>query len=755
VVDAQIITGYDASLKAKSMVLSYAYPIETGSFTVWGLDWLQGGMQVHLVEENIGIDGDYTIIALTMQWEDASFVRYEAQFGAAKPDLETVLRLLDQRTKWATSNVPVSTVTPGPPPAGSVTDASIAPGGLSAAVINSVNATTIQGQINANQIGGVNANAIIGSIQSNQIASVNAGAIVGVLSANQIGTVNAAAIQGSIQAGQIGTVNAGSIQGVIVSTQLANQIIDNLGKYADALRPIQMIKVGDPWPPVMPNPNFPPNSFFYYQPDGNFYQVNAAGTGWAVNNNPQGSMMSFFNIGAMRAQSIIGLILAAQINTITAGQITGTIQASQIGTVNASAISGGIQANQIATVNANSIQGTITATQIATVTAGQITGTISASQIGTITAGQITGTLAYNQIGSINAATITIGQLVDSQIAGMSGAKLNIGTVTSDKFIGYGIDIGGGTNLPARLRVMQNGVVVAQSGLLSEVGIAAYGGWFQLFGAGGTSYSNAPIYTDASGNLFIRSANMNGSTLSGPSLTNPSINVSGQIYTSPSTFDATYSTLAWINEQSPDKTSFISRGLVFYYNNSKIGSLVRSPNGGYVEMELLGAAYVLINGSGGVRSDAGYSVGATRVINSSGQFAGGVSTNSSIFTSSTVQANGGYYVGGTQVINSSGQLTAAINVSTNIVTSGNVQASGGYLVGGTTVINSSAQFVGSGVLCSGGVGAAGFNPTGYTGYTGNVTFRDGNGNVCNVWINGVNQGALQLHFQGGVFVGLV
>jgi hypothetical protein len=754
-VDDSIITGYDAALRAKSIVLQYAYPIETGAFTIWGPDGLECGMQVHILEENVGINGDYTIIALTMQWQDASLVRYEVQFGAARPDLETILRLLDQRTKWKTSNVPVSQVSPGPPPPGSVTDASIAAPGLSASSIQSVSAGTIQGQINAGQIGTVSATAIIGSIQANQIAAVNAGAIVGVIASNQIGSVSASVIQGSIQAGQIGTVNAGSIQGVVVSSQLADQIVNNLAKYADALRPVQIIKVGDPWPPAMPNSNFPPNSFFYYQPDGNFYQVNAAGTGWTVNNNPQGSMMSFFNIGMMRANSIVGLILAAQINSITAGQITGQVQANQIGAVNASAISGQIAASQISTVNAGSIQGTIAATQIATITAGQITGTISAGQIATVTAGQITGSIAYTQIGSVNAATITIGQLNDSQISGMSGAKLTIGTVDSTKFNGFSIDIGGGTNLPARMRVLQSGTVVAQLGLLSEVGIAAYGGWFQLFGAGGTAYSNAPIYTDAGGNLFIRSANMSGSTLSGASMSNPSINVSGQIYTSPSTFDATYSTLAWINEQSPDKTSFISRGLVFYYNNSKIGSIVRSPGGGYLELECaVGGAYVLINGSNGVRSDLGYSVGSTRVINSSGQFTGGVSTGSSISTSSSITASSGYFGGTFQgsSVSVSGSCTASSGYfggtfqGSGVSVSGSCQASGGYTGG---------AFTGAGVQCpSNGIGGLGFNPTGWSGQTYNIAWRDNAGNPLELWINGSNQGQVQLRVVGGVVVGL-
>ncbi len=569
VVDTQITTSWDASLRAKSMVLKYANPLESGSFTIWK-DGLALGQQVQITENNLGISGAYIIRQMTMAWEDQETVRYDCQFGAAQPDLETVLRLMAQRTAWSSALAVTGTSIPAP---GSVSDASIVPGGLSASVINSVNANTILGSINAGQI-----------------SSVNAGAILGQVNASQIATVNASTIQGAIQAGQIGSVNATTIQGVVVSSQLADQIINNLAKYADTLRPVPMLST----PPALPNPNNPPNSFFYYIPDGHFYQINAAGTSWTVNDNPQGSLMTFYHIGAISANSIIGLIVAAQIQSITAGQITGQIQAGQIGAVNASSINGSIQANQIAAVNATAIQGTLQANQIAAVNASAISGTIQSGQI-----------------GSINAATITIGQLVDSQISGMSGAKLLVGSVGSDKFNGFSIDVGGLSNMPGRIRVFNGGgTVTAQLGYLGEVGTAAYGGWFQLFGAGGTSYANAPIYTDAGGNLFIRNPSLSNASLSGGTISNPSFSINGQIYTSPTNFDATYGSLAMTNEQSPDKTSFISRGLVFYYNNSKIGSVVRSPSGGWVELEFPTPGYVLISGSNGgtVRADGGFGV---------------------------------------------------------------------------------------------------------------------------------------------------
>jgi len=791
VVDDQIVTGWDAALRAKSMVLTNAYPIESGSFAVWGLDGLACGMQVHITEENIGIDGDYIIRALTMQWVDPETVAYTAQFGSAQPDLETVLRLLDQRTRWKTSNVPVTVSTPGPPPPGSVTDASIAPPGLSASSIQSVSASTIIGTIDAGQIGSVNANTIIGQLTADQIGAVNAGSIVGVLSAGQIGSVNASAIQGvitasqigsvnataisgqvqanqiaavnaasitgqiaasqissvnatsisgSITAGQIGSVNAATINGVVVSSQLADQIIDNLAKYADALKPIQMIRSTDPWPPTMPNKNFPPNSFFYYEPNGNFYQVDPSGTWWQINNNPQATLMDFYYIGAINATSITGLITAAQIGsvnattivgqvtagqigsvtagqitgqlsasqiaavnassitgqiastqiaTITAGQITGSIQANQIAAVNASVIAGQIAASQIASVNATAIQGAITAGQIASVTAGQITGQITGSQIASISAGQITGSISSGQIGSINAATITIGQLNDTQISGMSGAKLSVGSIASDKFNGYSIDVGGLGNMPGRIRVYDATKVVGQIGVLTEVGYAAYGGWFLVLAAGGTGYANAKLYTDTGGNLFLKDCDLN---------------ISGVIKTSATTLDATYSTVCLKAEDSTDRATHLSRGLVFYYNNSKIGALVRSPSGGWMEMELLGGGYVLISGSQGVRSDAGYSVGGTRVINSSGQFTGTVT----------------------------GPVTGTITGSVN--TSGTVNATGGHTGGAFT-----GSSVNTGGLCT----ASGFAVSGY----GQGTFETVGPIVGN---NGVTW---YLYFKNGIYYG--
>jgi hypothetical protein len=543
VVDTQITTSWDASLRAKSTVLANAYPIETGNFIIW-TDGLQCGMAVSITEDNIGITGTYWIRALQMNWEDPWTVKYTAQFGSAQPDLETVLRLIAQRAAWATSVQQAGTPTPG-----SVTDASIGQGGLSATSINSVYANTLVGPINATNITTVNASAIVGQVGGNY--------------GGNISTVNAGSIQGVITSGQGCTVQATTITGVVVSSQLASGIISDLSKYTDSLRPVPIVQTSANLP-TLPNSNYPPNSFFYYQPDGHFYQINAAGTGWSQNDSPQNTRMSFYHIGAMSAYSIVGLIVAAQIQSVTAGSITGQITAGQIATVNMSSLSGVLSVSNAGRIDVGALQGQISASQIASVNATSITGPITS-----------------DKIGSVNAGTITLG----SMSVGATGATaINV----------YNGSMG----------------IIAQIGVLSGGG---YGGWFQVFGAGGTSYSTANVYTDTGGNLFLRQVNFN-MTVSGFS-----------IVMTPTTFDPSYSSLAIQVTGGGDAAWHVSRGMTLYSGGTNIGSFVRLPAGGGAQLELTGSGsnYVLITSAGGVRSDQGFTVGGFgKVINSSGQFVG-------------------------------------------------------------------------------------------------------------------------------------
>ena len=1006
VVDNSIITLWDASLKAKSVVLQGAYPTESGTFTIWK-DGLQGGQQVHVVDEYLGVDGDYIIRALALSWLSPDLVQYEAQFGASMPDLETLLRLIAQRVSWATSNptsAPTDPVVPGPPAPGSVTDISIAPPGLSASSIASVSASTIQGLITANQIGSVNASAligqlnasqigsvsagaIVGSIQASQIGSVNANSIEGVLSASQIGSVSASAITGSItadqigsvnapaiqgaivasqiatvnatsiqgtlnssqigtidagsisgqiqasqigsvsataiqgaivsdqiasvdastiqgaitatyfngnisasqitgtiqasqigsvsattiqgqiqstqissidatqitgtivatefsgpvsatqitgsiSAGQIGSVSAGTIQGVIVSDQLADGIVDDLAKYATALRPIPMLD----GVPTLPDPNFPPGTVFYYEPGQSFNTITPDGLSWTYTPDVSGQL-TFFNLGAMYASSIVGLILAGQIQSITAGQITGTIQSSQIGSVDASQITGTIsstqigsvsasqitgqiQASQIASITADQITGSITAdvftgtisatqitgtiqagqigsvsatsitgqitsdqissvtagqitgpitatyfggtisasqitgtitadqidtitapqisgeiqsTQINTITASQITGTLSASQINSITAGQITGTLSASQIASVNSSAISglisasqigsvnasaiQGSISASQISSVNATQISgtisasqidsvnattitigvitdgqIGSVSGSKLIAGNISVGGnGLNVPGVINVYNaSNAVVANMGSL---GSGQYGGWFAVFGAGGTGYANAMVKTDTSGNLSILNC----------SLTITNASSATQLTTSPTAFDSTYSSLALNMSGGSDKSSFVSRGMVIYYNGAKVGAFVRSPSTNYSVLEMIGpGGQVLID-----------------------------------CAASTVRADKGFFVGGNGAIGANADFIGPGGVNTTGAVNGNTITAGSSKV---LAINSNGTFVGQGVNCpSFGITCAGINPfVGGSQYTGVAadTFKTADQPQRTAWVRG-------------------
>jgi len=175
-----------------------------------------------------------------------------------------------------------------------------------------------------------------------------------------------------------------------------------------------------------------------------------------------------------------------------------------------------------------------------------------------------------------------------------------------------------------------------------------YGGWFKVFGAGGTSYTDAKVKTDTSGNLSITDATFT---------VNSGAN---NIKTSTSTFDATYSTLAIINSGSPDSASFISRGIVMYYNGSKVGALVRSPSGAYGELSLQGnGTYILLTSLTGIcRADGGFQVGGSTgkgatlsfIDGASATFVGGIlsANTGATITKITQQINvakpgGGYY----------------------------------------------------------------------------------------------------------------
>jgi hypothetical protein len=514
VIDRQIANTAEALLRAQAVVEGNAWPLESGSVTTWK-DGLDIGQSLDLHHAEYPVDGSYLIRSMEMSWLDHETTEYRITFGEPKPDVERILRMLEARNRRATAR-PTAV-----PADGSVTDASIGSAGLTADSIASVNASALIGTINAGQVGSVNASSIIGQIVAGQIGSVNAAAILGAISASQISSVSAGTIQGAISASQIGSVNATTIQGVIVSSQVADGLINSLRQYSDALKPIVRLASE----PALPDPGWTEGSVYYNTTTGLFRKLVSGAWATVTESSAISGKLEYWHVGTIKAGSIIGLIAAGQIDNITAGQIVGAISASQIASVNASAIVGSITASQVASVNASAIQGSISASQIASVNTSSLVGTVSASQISSVAAGtvtgqlvasqistvnassiqggisssqistvsasSITGSITAGQIGSINAATVNIGQLQDSQIAGISASKLTAGIIDANTISVINLNatnITAGTINVARIPAIQisNGstfTVRIDASNIVRVDQLSTGGYTQVTGA--------------------------------------------------------------------------------------------------------------------------------------------------------------------------------------------------------------------------------------------------------------------------------
>lgn len=371
IVDREITIATDAILKAQATVAENAYPQESFTLTTYK-DGLDIGQSLPVYHGDYNINGNYIIRSMRLQQVTRSVTRYSLDLGVKPPDQVVLLRMLEARTRRST------TAPTALPARGSVTDASIAVSGISAASISSVNTNTL-----------------IGAITSTQIDSVNAVAISGVVTADQIGSVNAA-----------------TINGVIISSQVADNLIDRLGLYADALRPIHSLTF---FPPL-PDTNYPVGTSIFRKDigsQGSFYTN--AGEIWVLTTGTVATSgkMEFYSIDKIDAGSITGLILAAQIGQVNASAIQGSISASQIGSVNATSISGTVTAGQIGSINAASITiGQVQDSQIGTVGAGKITaGTITATvQINapTINGGNITINTSAGDDLSLNTGGLSI-----------------------------------------------------------------------------------------------------------------------------------------------------------------------------------------------------------------------------------------------------------------------------------------------------------------------------------------------------------
>lgn len=421
VVDDQITVGATAMLRAKALVEENAYPRETISLKTF-IDGLEVGQSLAIYHRAHFINGTYVIRELRIKQITRNLTEYSITAGARPPDTLRLLRTIDARSRRNTG-APVAN-----PADGTVTDSSIATGGLTADVIESVNA-----------------NSIFGTITAEKIGSVSAAVISGAINASQIATVSATSIQGVITANQVGSITATTIQGVILSNQVADGLLDRLSLYSDSLRPIPSFAS----PPSLPSDNHPDGAFFYNTTNGFFYK-NIGGS-WIVV--PEGTAVAgkleYYHIGTIKAQSIIGVILAAQIESINASQIVGQISASTIGVINVSALTGVLTAGSAAKIDVGALQGSLTVDRISNLSSfdiGLFSGTITISKIsnlgafsisnfsGSLDVGQLTGTLTTANVARINVGTM-LGLLQASQIGDLQIITRHIatGVITADK----------------------------------------------------------------------------------------------------------------------------------------------------------------------------------------------------------------------------------------------------------------------------------------------------------------------------------
>lgn len=402
IVDRDITLVADAILRAKVTVEQKAYPEESLTLTTYK-DGLDVGQSLPIFHADYKVNGQYIIRSMRLQQVTRSLTRYSLDLGVKPPDEEVLLRQLEARSRRSTI-APTALAAPG-----SVSDQSISVGGISAGSINSVNTTSL----------------------------------IGLVSSTQISSVNAVSIAGVITAGQIGSINAATIQGAIISSQVADNLIDRLGMYANALRPITAVE-GFPLPPL-PDPNFPEDSVIFRK-DGAVFYTNHGGT-WTL---------------TAGSTAIAGKLEFYHIGEINAAQINGVILAAQIGTVNASTIQGSISASQIGSVNASSIAGTVTATQI----------------------------------GSINAATINIGLIQDGQIGTVGAGKLTAGTITATVTMTSPVITGGSISLSAisgdNILISSGGFFIQQSGNPSN-GVDLTSSRIAFSGAGGVGNIRATL----------------------------------------------------------------------------------------------------------------------------------------------------------------------------------------------------------------------------------------------------------------------
>jgi hypothetical protein len=358
-------------------------------------------------------------------------------------------------------------------------------------------------------------------------------------------------------------VDTGTFQGLIISDQLANGIIDDLGKFADSTRPIPVYE----GMPALPHPDLPPNAYFFNNANGHFYRVDAGGTtatDQGTNPDALAGTMKLYSIGKVSVQSFIGLIAA-----------------NQIGSVNAGTIIGSITAGQSVTIDASVLQGTVTAGQDVTINASVLEGTISGASV------------------NIDANRVTLGVMQGTRVENLRGETINIGSVDSSRLNATEIRVGGGGSKPGKFTVFNSSG--AEIGFIGVNG-ATEGGWFKTLGVGGTTKDTPVIKADATGKVTIANADFTISTAS-----------NGIVNISTTTFDPTYSSvgLGVTDPSGMYKTTTVSKGVVGYYGGNQLFSMnidPLAPTCGEMVLRNNGTITMVLSGFDGACNASRYAV---------------------------------------------------------------------------------------------------------------------------------------------------
>jgi len=318
----------------------------------------------------------------------------------------------------------------------------------------------------------------------------------------------------------------------------------------------------------------------------------------------------------IQAGAVTANALAA--NSVTAGAVAAdaiTANAIAAGAITASELAAGsVTANAVAAnaIYAQALQAnSVTAQALAanSVVAGKIAAL--AVVAGNLAADSVTaGAIAA---GAVVASSIAAGAITADKIAAgaITADKIQAGSITSDKFSAVELAVGFGANKPGRVAVYDNlQNLVALLGDMGGAGLPAntyFGVWGKLAAFGGSGYNNAAIYTDTAGNLTIRQTSF---TISGAAGT-PAAGSS--ITSSPSTYDATYGSIAWqVNKPGDSTAALVSRGLVLKTGGGiACGSFVRSPTVGHENSSELvlnnqaGSLTILLDGfNGSIRASS-------------------------------------------------------------------------------------------------------------------------------------------------------